>query len=586
MEDIFDIAWSPDSKRFVICSLDHSIAVIQIETEIEIDNNNSNNNNNSSNDGTVAPASSSNTTNSHSHSATTATTLFTHPTNKDEHKNNHPTTIPMSENSKKSKNSKHKNQTEKWSIISRHKDHTHYVQGIAYDPMGVYIASQASDRTVRIMSRKPPPKEKLLLSSSQEEEVKYEVESKQQVIKYYREIDIAANNNNNTVMKEMNKKMNVKNDNTDETNDQQQSKQREKQALKRHLFCDESSLESFYRRLSWTPDGAFLIAPAGLWSRSTAKSSTSTSTTDPSYSYSYSTLIFARHRFEDGPVAVLSGHAKPSIVVRPCPTLFQLPKMNKLNKENPLQQQQMSTKLNHRTIFCVLTTDTVYLYDTVQLSPLAVVRGIHYAGLTDAAWSKDGRSLLVTSSDGYLSVLSFEEGELGDVLEATAANSLCSGDSMNMEQNEEPSSSPVNCNSVSVVLDVDADTADTTTGVVIDHTADIVVEVPPAKRVKMAETPLPPAAVSSSVRLMNDHAPLPVDVDVAFVRNNKRALDDDGNNELADYENLKPEIQTTKEVMKQVNDLSLDKNGNGNGGQAAGPKKKRIRPQLINTTIS
>jgi len=42
-----------------------------------------------------------------------------------------------------------------------------------------------------------------------------------------------------------------------------------------------------------------------------------------------------------------------------------------------------------------------------------VAKGLHYAGLTDCCWSKDGRHLLVSSTDGYLSILSFQEGELG-----------------------------------------------------------------------------------------------------------------------------------------------------------------------------
>eukprot|EP00957_Ditylum_brightwellii_P158021 12028989-Ditylum_brightwellii.AAC.1 len=44
----------------------------------------------------------------------------------------------------------------KWSCVMRNaKDHLSYVQGVAYDPLGVYVASQGSDRTVRIFSRKP-----------------------------------------------------------------------------------------------------------------------------------------------------------------------------------------------------------------------------------------------------------------------------------------------------------------------------------------------------------------------------------------------------------------------------------------------
>ncbi|GFR49751.1 hypothetical protein Agub_g11909, partial [Astrephomene gubernaculifera] len=36
-------------------------------------------------------------------------------------------------------------------------DHGHYVQGVAWDPLGRYIASQSADRTARVYSVKPPP---------------------------------------------------------------------------------------------------------------------------------------------------------------------------------------------------------------------------------------------------------------------------------------------------------------------------------------------------------------------------------------------------------------------------------------------
>lgn len=96
------------------------------------------------------------------------------------------------------------------------------------------------------------------------------------------------------------------------------------------------------------------------------------------------------------------------MVVRPNPVLFQLPS----NAANT------TSTLPYRSIFAVLTADTVLIYDTHHNTPLAMARGLHYAGLTDAAWSNDGRTLFVTSSDGYVSILSFGNGELGEVYEA------------------------------------------------------------------------------------------------------------------------------------------------------------------------
>ena len=51
-----------------------------------------------------------------------------------------------------------------------------------------------------------------------------------------------------------------------------------------------------------------------------------------------------------------------------------------------------------------------------------MARGLHYSGLTDAMWSPSGHSLVVCSSDGYLSFLTFDEGELGRVYETKTDN--------------------------------------------------------------------------------------------------------------------------------------------------------------------
>jgi len=55
----------------------------------------------------------------------------------------------------------------------------------------------------------------------------------------------------------------------------------------------------------------------------------------------------------------------------------------------------------------------VLIYDTQHCYPLCVIQGIHYAPLTDLAWSADGRLLIVSSSDGYCTVVTFGEEELG-----------------------------------------------------------------------------------------------------------------------------------------------------------------------------
>ena len=66
----------------------------------------------------------------------------------------------------------------------------------------------------------------------------------------------------------------------------------------------------------------------------------------------------------------------------------------------------------------VLTQDAVLIYDPLHSAPLAMMRGLHYANLTNATWSADGHSLVVSSSDGYVSLVRFTKGELGEVYES------------------------------------------------------------------------------------------------------------------------------------------------------------------------
>lgn len=66
-------------------------------------------------------------------------------------------------------------------------------------------------------------------------------------------------------------------------------------------------------------------------------------------------------------------------------------------------------------IFAVATKCSVYLYDTQQKIPFGLISNIHYTRLTDLTWSHDGKFLLVSSTDGYCSIVQFADGELGTI---------------------------------------------------------------------------------------------------------------------------------------------------------------------------
>jgi hypothetical protein len=53
----------------------------------------------------------------------------------------------------------------------------------------------------------------------------------------------------------------------------------------------------------------------------------------------------------------------------------------------------------------------VIIYSTESIYPISVIGNIHYATINDMAWDGN-RKLVITSSDGYCSVVTFDgEGE-------------------------------------------------------------------------------------------------------------------------------------------------------------------------------
>jgi len=345
----------------------------------------------------------------------------------------------------------HRKESE-WQLVFRNADqHGSFVQGVAYDPLDVYVASMGGDRTVRVFPRKtplkskkkvlrpantsiiaetnsivaavtPPPREYQRMVSQILTEAKLEL-AKPKRIKQ-RSIIVEDNggcdNDNNTVGV------------MGRQEECQLAQLPQTKQIKHKLFVDESNCESFFRRLNWTVDGAFLVTPAALWHGDDNREGEKTSQSLPSTSPLFSTYLFARHRFEE-PYRVLTGLEKPSVVVKSNPVLFELPPSAlEERKENhytrngnvladpsdPKEHSFSSTSpsgLPYRSIFAVLTLDSILIYDTHHSAPLSVLQGLHYSGLTDCCWSSDGMNLTVCSSDGYISIVNFGPGELGKV---------------------------------------------------------------------------------------------------------------------------------------------------------------------------
>ena len=63
-------------------------------------------------------------------------------------------------------------------------------------------------------------------------------------------------------------------------------------------------------------------------------------------------------------------------------------------------------------VLAISTIDSVIIYSTSSLAPIAIVGNIHYSLITDISWM-GGKILATSSSDGYCSFIKMETNELG-----------------------------------------------------------------------------------------------------------------------------------------------------------------------------
>lgn len=232
------------------------------------------------------------------------------------------------------------NKGQKLSILN---DHKSYVQGVTWDPQGQYIATLSCDRVLRVYSTHTKKKAFSISKMSSGPLAEGEV-------KQYR------------------------------------------------MFHDDS-MRSFFRRLSFTPDGSFLLAPAGC--------------VEIGENIMNTTYIFSRKGLKR-PVAHLPCPSKATLAVRCCPVYFEL--RTKKGEDGTVQALPNVFQLPYRMVFAVASEDSILLYDTQQKLPFGLVSNIHYHTLSDLTWSRGGSFLAVSSTDGYCSFLSFSPGELGTPL--------------------------------------------------------------------------------------------------------------------------------------------------------------------------
>lgn len=205
------------------------------------------------------------------------------------------------------------------------------------------------------------------------------------------------------------------------------------------LYANET-LTSFFRRLTFTPDGSLLLTPAGQF-----QTQYMTEFGKLSYEIVNTVYIYTRGGINKPPAAHLPGHKKPSVAVRCSPIFYTLRNsplpvtkqftIDSSSAEDPIpllpepvsmpssapspapssvmdppppppsapdsssMARSLSTEttstsqgpkpafaLPYRMVYAVATQDSVLLYDTQQQTPISIVSNLHCATFTDLTW--------------------------------------------------------------------------------------------------------------------------------------------------------------------------------------------------------
>lgn len=214
--------------------------------------------------------------------------------------------------------------------IKRYDIHQSMVKGVVFDPANKFFATASDDRTVRIF-------------------------------RYHRKLAELSLNNYEFQME--------------------------------HIVMDpfkKSPLTSYFRRMSWSPDGQHIAVP--------------NATNGPV------TSVAIVNRGTWATDVSLIGHEAPTEVCSFSPRLFEI---------DPSDQTDNSNTRGADNLHTILATGgqdrTLVVWSTALSRPLVAAQDISSGSITDICWSSDGQRLYFSSLDGSIVYIKFDSLELGKV---------------------------------------------------------------------------------------------------------------------------------------------------------------------------
>lgn len=152
---------------------------------------------------------------------------------------------------------------------------------------------------------------------------------------------------------------------------------------------ESSPLTTYFRRCSWSPDGSHIAA--------------ANATNGPVSSVA----IITRGQWDSD--INLIGHENPVEVCAFSPRMFSKDKVLPASNGKPAAANLVTV------IACAGQDKALSVWNTSHPRPLLITQQLAEKVLTDLAWAPDGQTLFTTSLDGTITVLVFEDGDLGYV---------------------------------------------------------------------------------------------------------------------------------------------------------------------------